>query len=120
MAGYVFLQVMGIIKYLQEVHAKFGFKDTMPKYILGLIIINLIIFSSIVIKKRYLKIVAGVAIIIVSVFSWFCFTQNLNHREIKNVEALDRAGIDYKPFLKNDFSKNMANDKFLDTFLQPM
>ncbi len=110
MAGYVFLQTMGIIKYLQEVHAKFGFKDTMPKYILGLIIINLIIFSSIVIKKRYLKIVAGVAIIIVSVFSWFCFTQNLNHREIKNVEALDRAGIDYKPFLKNDFSKNMANE----------
>lgn len=110
MAGYVFLQVMGIIKYLQEVHAKFGFKDTMPKYILGLIIINLIILSLVVIKKRCLKIVAGVAIIIVSIFSWFSFSHYLNHREIKNVEALDRAGIDYKPFLKNDFSKNMANE----------
>ena len=31
MTTYIFLQVIGIIKYLQEVHAKFGFKATMPK-----------------------------------------------------------------------------------------
>lgn len=108
--GYVFLQIMGIIKFLQEVHAKFGFKATMPKYILGLIILSLIIFSSTVIRKRYLKIVAGLLIITVCTFSWFSFTQYLNHREIKNVEALDRAGVDYKPFLKNDFGKKMANE----------
>ena len=108
--GYVFLQIMGIIKFLQEVHAKFGFKATMPKYILGLIILSLIIFGSTVIRKRYLKIVAGLLIITVCTFSWFSFTQYLNHREIKNVEALDRAGVDYKPFLKNDFGKKMANE----------
>lgn len=110
MTTYIFLQVIGIIKYLQEVHAKFGFKATMPKYILILIVLSLVIFAAVVIRKVKLKVVAGVAIVMFGLFGWFSFSGYLNHREIKNVEALDRAGVDYKPFLKNDFTKQMANE----------
>lgn len=110
MTTYVFLQVIGIIKYLQEVHVKFGFKAAMPKYILILMILNLVIFAALVIKKIKFKVVAGVAIVMFGLFGWFSFSGYLNHREIKNVEALDRAGVDYKPFLKNDFTKQMANE----------
>ena len=110
MTTYIFLQVVGIIKYLQEVHFKFGFKAAMPKYVLILIILSLVIFATLVIKKIKFKAVAGVAIVMLGVFGWFSFSGYLNHREIKNVEALDRAGVDYKPFLKNDFTKQMANE----------
>ena len=110
MTAYIFLQVIGIIKYLQEVHVKFGFKAAMPKYVLILMILSLVIFAALVIKKIKFKVVAGVAIVIFGLFGWFSFSGYLNHREIKNVEALDRAGVDYKPFLKNDFTKQMANE----------
>lgn len=110
MTTYIFLQVVGIIKYLQEVHFKFGFKAAMPKYVLILIILSLVIFATLVIKKIKFKAVAGVAIVMLGLFGWFSFSGYLNHREIKNVEALDRAGVDYKPFLKNDFTKQMANE----------
>ena len=110
MTVYIFLQVIGIIKYLQEVHVKFGFKAAMPKYVLILMILSLVIFAALVIKKIKFKVVAGVAIVIFGLFGWFSFSGYLNHREIKNVEALDRAGVDYKPFLKNDFTKQMANE----------
>ena len=110
MTTYIFLQVVGIIKYLQEVHFKFGFKAAMPKYVLILIILSLVIFATLVIKKIKFKAVAGVAIVMLGLFGWFSFSGYLNHREIKNVEALDRAGVDYKPFLKNDFTKRMANE----------
>lgn len=110
MTAYIFLQVVGIIKYLQEVHFKFGFKAAMPKYVLILIILSLVIFATLVIKKIKFKAVAGVAIVMLGLFGWFSFSGYLNHREIKNVEALDRAGVDYKPFLKNDFTKQMANE----------
>ena len=110
MTTYIFLQVIGIIKYLQEVHVKFGFKAAMPKYVLILMILSLVIFAALVIKKIRFKVVAGVAIVMFGLFGWFSFSGYLNHREIKNVEALDRAGVDYKPFLKNDFTKQMANE----------
>ena len=110
MTAYIFLQVIGIIKYLQEVHVKFGFKAAMPKYVLILMILSLVIFAALVIKKIKFKVVAGVAIVMFGLFGWFSFSGYLNHREIKNVEALDRAGVDYKPFLKNDFTKQMANE----------
>ena len=110
MTTYIFLQVIGIIKYLQEVHAKFGFKATMPKYILILIVLSLVIFAAVVIRKVKLKVVAGVVIVIVSLVGWVSFSGYLNNREIKNVEALDRAGVDYKPFLRNDFTKQMTNE----------
>lgn len=110
MTAYIFLQVIGIIKYLQEVHAKFGFKATMPKYILILIVLSLVIFAAVVIRKVKLKVVAGVVIVIVSLVGWVSFSGYLNNREIKNVEALDRAGVDYKPFLRNDFTKQMTNE----------
>ena len=110
MTTYIFLQVVGIIKYFQEVHFKFGFKAAMPKYVLILIILSLVIFATLVIKKIKFKAVAGVAIVMLGLFGWFSFSGYLNHREIKNVEALDRAGVDYKPFLKNDFTKQMANE----------
>ena len=110
MTAYIFLQVIGIIKYLQEVHVKFGFKAAMPKYVLILMILNLVIFVALVIKKIKFKAVAGAAIVMFGLFGWFSFSGYLNHREIKNVEALDRAGVDYKPFLKNDFTKQMANE----------
>ena len=110
MTTYIFLQVVGIIKYFQEVHFKFGFKAAMPKYVLILIILSLVIFATLVIKKIKFKAVAGVAIVMLGLFGWFSFSGYLNHREIKNVEALDRAGVDYKPFLKNDFTKRMANE----------
>jgi len=110
MTTYIFLQVVGIIKYLQEVHFKFGFKAAMPKYVLILIILSLVIFATLVIKKIKFKAVAGVAIVMLGLFGWFSFSGYLNHREIKNIEALDRAGVDYKPFLKNDFTKQMANE----------
>ena len=110
MTAYIFLQVIGIIKYLQEVHAKFGFKATMPKYILILIVLSLVIFAAVVIKKVKLKVVAGVVVVIVSLVGWVSFSGYLNNREIKNVEALDRAGVDYKPFLRNDFTKQMTNE----------
>ena len=110
MTAYIFLQVIGIIKYLQEVHVKFGFKAAMPKYVLILMILSLVIFAALVIKKIRFKVVAGVAIVMFGLFGWFSFSGYLNHREIKNVEALDRAGVDYKPFLKNDFTKQMANE----------
>ncbi len=108
--AYIFLQVVGIIKYLQEVHAKFGFKATMPKYILILIILSLVILAAVVIRKVKLKVVAGVVIVIVSLVGWVSFSGYLNNREIKNIEALDRAGVDYKPFLRNDFTKQMTNE----------
>ncbi|MBF1015719.1 MAG: hypothetical protein HXK96_02740, partial [Candidatus Nanogingivalaceae bacterium] len=110
MTTYIFLQVIGIIKYLQEVHAKFGFKATMPKYILILMILSLVIFAALMIKKIKFKVVAGVVIVIVSLVGWVSFSGYLNNREIKNVEALDRAGVDYKPFLRNDFTKQMTNE----------
>ena len=110
MTAYIFLQVIGIIKYLQEVHVKFGFKAAMPKYVLILMILSLVIFAALVIKKIKFKVVAGVAIVMFGLFGWFSFSGYLNHREIKNVEALDRAGVDYKPFLKNVFTKQMANE----------
>lgn len=110
MTTYIFLQVIGIIRYLQEVHAKFGFKATMPKYILILIVLSLVIFAAVVIRKVKLKVVAGVVIVIVSLVGWVSFSGYLNNREIKNVEALDRAGVDYKPFLRNDFTKQMTNE----------
>ncbi len=110
MTTYIFLQVIGIIKYLQEVHFKFGFKATMPKYVLILMILSLVIFAALVIKKLKFKVVAGVAIVVLGLFGWISFSSYLKHREIKNVEALDRAGVDYKPFLKNDFTKQMANE----------
>ena len=110
MTAYIFLQVIGIIKYLQEVHAKFGFKATMPKYILILIVLSLVIFAAVVIRKVKLKVVAGVVVVIVSLVGWVSFSGYLNNREIKNVEALDRAGVDYKPFLRNDFTKQMTNE----------
>ena len=110
MTTYIFLQVVGIIKYLQEVHFKFGFKAAMPKYVLILIILSLVIFATLVIKKIKFKAVAGAAIVMLGLFGWFSFSGYLNHREIKNVEVLDRAGVDYKPFLKNDFTKQMANE----------
>lgn len=110
MTTYIFLQVVGIIKYLQEVHFKFGFKAAMPKYVLILIILSLVIFATLVIKKIKFKAVAGVTIAMLGLFGWFSFSGYLNHREIKNVEALDRTGVDYKPFLKNDFTKQMANE----------
>jgi len=110
MTTYIFLQVIGIIKYLQEVHAKFGFKATMPKYILILIVLSLVIFAAVVIRKVKLKVVAGVVIVIVSLVGWVSFSGYLNNREIKNVEALDRAEVDYKPFLRNDFTKQMTNE----------
>ena len=110
MTAYIFLQVIGIIKYLQEVHVKFGFKAAMPKYVLILMILSLVIFAALAIKKIKFKVVAGVAIVVLGLFGWTSFSGYLNHREIKNVEALDRAGVDYKPFLKNDFTKQMANE----------
>ncbi len=110
MTTYIFLQVIGIIKYLQEVHVKFGFKAAMPKYILILMILSLVIFAAVVIKKLKFKVVAGVAIVVLGLFGWISFSGYLNNREIKNVEALDRAGVDYKPFLRNDFTKQMTNE----------
>ena len=110
MAAYIFLQVIGIIKYLQEVHAKFGFKAAIPKYILLLVIVSLVTFVVVTVKKIHYKIVVGLIVVVLSITGWFTFSGYLNHREIKNVEALDRAGVDYKPFLKNEFTKHLANE----------
>lgn len=108
--SYIFLQLIGIIKFLQEVHLKFGFRTQMSKYIVGLIALSLIIFVALVIKKRWIKFLAIAATVLCCGISWYGFNQYFTNREIKNVEALERAKIDYKPFLKNSYTKGLVNN----------